>query len=247
MCSANQAILLIAGRGHRLGILTENRPKCLVEICGKSFLERSLNILAKYDVSKAILVVGFQAEQIQHRIGNRYEELEIEYVTNPRYAETNTAYSLWLARDYLSSQSWVIEGDILFDEYILDHIVSCSSGKSAWAAVTITPQNNEGILLSRNGTGYVSRLKLIRQPQDRNPELKFKCAGIQLLTAGAARDLASKLDDTIQNGEVRKYADLVLGEIFDEHPMVLCSLDGMRWAEVDDLDDYQYAKQLFSG
>ena len=246
MCSANQAILLIAGRGHRLGNLTENRPKCLVEICGISFLERSLNILSKYGVSKAILVVGFQAEQIQHRIGNRYEELEIEYVINPRYAETNTAYSLWLARDYLSSPSLIIEGDILFDEEILTHFFSCAGGKSTWAAVPVTPQRNEGIFLSRNGTGHVSGVKIVRQPQDRKSEFQFKCAGIQFLSADAAQSLALKLDDTIQKGEVRKYADLVLGEIFDKHPMILCSLDGMKWAEVDDLDDYQYAKQLFS-
>jgi len=89
-------------------------------------------------------------------------------------------------------------------------------------------------------------LKLVRQPQDRDTKLQFKCAGIQLLSSGAAWVLASKLDDTIQKGEVRKYADLVLGEIFDKHPMVLCSLGGMRWADLDDLDDYQKAKQLFS-
>lgn len=126
-------------------------------------------------------------------------------------------------------------------------MIRCAGGKSAWAAVPITHQNNEGILLSRNGTGQVTGLELVRHPQNGDTELQFKCAGIQLLSSGAARALALKLDEKIQKGEVRKYADLVLGEIIDQHRMVLCSLNGMQWAEVDDLDDYQYAKQLFSG
>ena len=246
MYSVEQAIILIAGRGHRLGNLTDARPKCLLEIGGKSFLERSLHALSKCGLSKAVLVVGYRKEQIQNVIGHRYEGIEIEYVINHRYAKTNTAYSLWLARDYLLSQSLILEGDIVFDEAILSYILSCSGGKSIWAAVPVTPLRNEGILLSRNGTGYVSRLKLVRHTQNESTDLKFKCAGIQLLTAGASQSLALKLDETIQKGEVRKYADLVLAEIFDKYPMILCSLDGMRWAEVDDLDDYESAHQMFS-
>ena len=74
-----------------------------------------MRILSKCGISKAILVIGYQKEQIQNVIGHRYEGIEIEYVINQRFAETNTAYSLWLAREYLSSPSLIIEGDILFD------------------------------------------------------------------------------------------------------------------------------------
>ena len=242
----NRVIMLLAGRGRRLGNLTESRPKCLLEMGGISLLERSLRTLSESGISKAVLVVGYRAEQIRRVVGNQYSGIKIEYVVNHRYAETNTAYSLWLAREFLSTPTLILEGDIIFDEKVLSHILRCSSGQSTWAAVPVTPQRNEGILLSCNGTGHVSGLKLVRRPQDSGTELQFKCAGIQRLTAGAAQALAMKLDETIQRGEVRKYADLVLAENFDEYPMILCSLDGMLWAEIDDVADYQSAQQLFA-
>ncbi len=241
-----QAVLLIAGYGRRMGNLTESAPKCLLKIGNLSFLERSLNILSKHDIKKIVLVVGYRAEQVQDVIGDRYEGMGIKYIINPRYAETNTAYSLWLARDYLLSVSLILEGDIIFEEQILAHILSCSEGKSVWATVPVTSQRGEGILLSRNETGYVSGVKLVRNPRNRSNEFQFKCAGIQLLTASIAQTFALKLDETIRKGEVQKYADLVLGEILENHSMVLCSLAGMRWAEVDNPNDYQSAQQLFS-
>lgn len=246
MSSVEHAILLLAGGGCRLGDLTAHRPKCLLEIGGVSFLERSLHSLAQCGISRAVLVVGYQQEKIRDVVDHQYAGMRIEYVVNNRYAETNTAYSLWLAREHLISRCLLLEGDIVFEPSVLQQVLNCSEGKSVWAAVPIFGENSEGVHLCCNAAGYVSGLQLVRQPEARNPEMMFKCAGIQVLTAELAQSLASKLDETIAKGEVRKYADLVLGGILNETSMVLCSLKGLRWAEVDDLQDYRRTQKLFT-
>lgn len=246
MHSTHSAIILVAGRGSRLKELTEIRPKCLLEVGGQSFLGRSLDALSKNGISKVTLVVGYHAEQIRRAFGDTYHDMSIEYVMNENYAETNTAYSLWLARAQLTARTLLMEGDILFEEDVLSGILNKFDGKSVWAAVPVTPNRSEGILLSCNRSRHVSGLKLVRSAQDRGLGLNYKCAGIQLLENKVAQNLALRLDDTIANGEVKKYADLVLGEMLPGISMHLYVLDDMQWAEVDSPDDYLDAQKMFS-
>jgi len=241
----NQAILLLAGRGRRLGSLTEDCPKCLLEVAGMPILERSLRALSQSGVSSAVFVVGHQADQIRHFVGSQYAGIEITYLFNSQYAKTNTAYSLWLARNYLNKECLLLEGDILFNAETLERILHCTSGQSVWAALPIEPGKDEGILLQRNKSGYVEAVHLVRHPEKTCPNLSYKCAGIQVLTAQLARRLAVQLEAVINRGQVRIFADVVLGEILNETPMKLCSLEGLSWDEVDDLEDLRRARQRF--
>ena len=245
MRSVHRAILLLAGRGSRLGSLTEQRPKCLLDVAGISILERTLRLLSQGGVSEAILVVGYEADQIQRVIGNRYAGLDLTYIFNEQYNETSTAYSLWLAKSYLKKDCLLLEGDILFEMEVLHRVLGCSIDRSVWAAISITPGNDEGILLRRNGVGYVIAVQLVRRAEHRPLAFGYKCAGIQLLSAVMAQSLAAKLDHAINKGQTQIFADLLLGEALTETSIKLCSLEGLRWAEVDDQEDFHRAQQLF--
>lgn len=246
MCSVNRAILLLAGRGLRMGSLTENGPKCLLEVGGVSILERALRSLRQCEVSEAILVVGYQSEQIQYVFGHQYAGIDIQYVVNHRFDETNTAYSLWLARDYLDVDCLLLEGDVVFDVQVLKRVLRCSKGRSVWASIPVTRGQDEGVLLGRSENGYIAQVCLVSQSNCRPPGLNYKCAGIQLLTAKMACTFALRLDHAICSGQTRVFADLVLGEVLDQTSMVLCSLDGLRWGEVDSVQDLERVQQLFS-
>jgi choline kinase len=241
-----RAILLLAGRARRLGKLTEHQPKCLVRVAGTSILERALEKLSASGVSEVVLVVGYQAERVREFAAGSYGGMTVRYVFNERYLETNTAYSLWLAREYLRSQVLLLEGDILFEGKALESVHSEANGGSAWAALPVDAERNEGILLESTDAGAVKRVALVREPEEGSPSLTHKCAGIQLLSESAARAFGARLEDTMDDGGTRIFADLVLGEVLKSHPVRLCSLEGIRWAEIDDPSDLVRARAIFA-
>ncbi len=229
-----------------MGRLTELRPKCMLEVGGEPILARTLRLLSAATVEEVVLVVGYRDDQVRAFLGSRFAGMRVRYVMNERHSETNTAYSLWLARRFLDRDLFLLEGDIVFDVEALWALRELESGVSGWAAVPVAPGRDEGILLAGLRGSDVARVDLVREPTSRTEAFAHKCAGIQLLDGETARSLADRLDETVRSGGTRVFADLVLGSLLSERPVRLCSLDGARWAEIDDPDDLRAARAAFS-
>ena len=116
-----QAVILAAGMGKRLGDLTKNNTKCMVEVNGTSLIDRVLGQLSHiYGLSRVVIVVGYKSRELMDFIGARYDgRLKIEYIENPIYDKTNNIYSLALAREkLLEDDTLLIESDLIFDDRI---------------------------------------------------------------------------------------------------------------------------------
>ena len=103
--------------GKRLGELTKGNTKCMIEVCGQKLIDRMLGQLTELNLSRVILVVGYQADNLMNHIGHRYDgKLKIEYVMNPIYDKTNNIYSLALAKQQLQEDDTILlESDLIFD------------------------------------------------------------------------------------------------------------------------------------
>ena len=88
-----QAIILAAGMGKRLGELTKNNTKCMVEVGGVKLIERALRILDKKSLSRIILVVGYQYENLTTFVNSLQLATPIEYIVNDVYNRTNNILS----------------------------------------------------------------------------------------------------------------------------------------------------------
>ena len=123
-----QAVILAAGMGRRLGELTKNNTKCMVEVNGVTLIDRMLNQLSRLSLNRVIIVVGYEGKKLIDYIGERYDsELRIEYVENQIYDKTNNIYSLALAKDKLQEDdTLLIESDLIFDDRLFDLILADS-------------------------------------------------------------------------------------------------------------------------
>ena len=110
-----RAIILAAGSGLRLGQHTKDIPKALLDLNGKSILERQISLLRQHGINEIFVVTGYQQE--------KHTLKDIEYIFNPRYAETEQLASMMVARTKISDDVLVIFGDIVFDEQILQQIL----------------------------------------------------------------------------------------------------------------------------
>jgi choline kinase len=122
------AIILAAGRGKRLeGHNPEGHPKCLMEFGGRSLLARHLDLLYRFGVRSADLVVGFEADRIIEHVATLRSRPDVAYHFNPRY-EQGSVISLWAAADTLTSGApvLVMDADVLYHPAILQRLVQTS-------------------------------------------------------------------------------------------------------------------------
>ncbi|GAB6982172.1 aminotransferase class I/II-fold pyridoxal phosphate-dependent enzyme [Prevotella dentasini] len=119
-----QAIILAAGMGRRLGEYTKDNTKCMLPINGIRLIDRTLTQLSRLGLSRVIIVVGYQAQNLTDYIGHRYDDrLKIEYINNPVYNKTNNIYSLALAKEQLAQDDTILlESDLIYEDSILQLI-----------------------------------------------------------------------------------------------------------------------------
>lgn len=114
-----RAIILAAGFGSRMYPLAQDVPKCLLPIENETILGRQIRLLKECGIQDIIVVIG--------HLGNKiYKEFErqVVFCTNPHYAITNSLYSLWIAKNYLTSDTIIANADVVFTRASLEALVS---------------------------------------------------------------------------------------------------------------------------
>ena len=123
-----KAIILAAGRGSRMKVLTQERPKCLVELRGKPLLEWQLEALSKAGISEIAIVTGYKRELLANRGLTEFH--------NPRWSETQMVSSLACAQEWLQSEPCIVSySDIFYDAKAVVSLMDCQAS----IAVTYDP------------------------------------------------------------------------------------------------------------
>ena len=119
-----KTIMLAAGVGRRLGRQGGSSPKCLLKFNGKSLLARHLEILRQAKIEQLLIVVGYEAEQVQAEIQALGESDWVKTIYNPDYNQ-GSLVSLSTLRDELNPQEdlLVMDADVLYDRRILTRLI----------------------------------------------------------------------------------------------------------------------------
>jgi len=125
------AIILAAGSDNLLGDISQNGPKCLIQIEGSSLLEIQVNTLHACGIENIAVVRGFEAEQINVP--------GLRYYDNPAYADTGVLHSLFSAVDEMTDDVLIIYGDILFEEQTVQRLLESKHDIAAGVIVNISP------------------------------------------------------------------------------------------------------------
>jgi len=137
-----QAIILAAGMGTRFGDETKDLPKHLLEIEGKSILERSLENLKRNNISEVIIVVGYKKEKIIDRIGNEFMGMRIKYATNDLYATTSTAISFLQSFKLVNNDAILVLGDLIYEPDAVRLILDDEVKNAVFVVPVSNPKNS---------------------------------------------------------------------------------------------------------
>lgn len=130
-----QCVILAAGRGTRMGRLTDNRPKPLLAVAGKDLIERKLEVLPP-EIDEVIVIVGYLREMIESRFGERFAGKAMRYAAQENIVG-GTADALWKAKEMLRDRFLILNGD---DLYAAEDLAAMIAGDE-W---TVLGQKAEG-------------------------------------------------------------------------------------------------------
>lgn len=245
-----QAIILAAGMGKRLGELTKNNTKCMVEVNGVKLIDRVICQLAKLHLNRLVMVVGYEGQKLKDYIGHRYDDiLKIEFIDNPVYDKTNNIYSLALAKDKLcEDDTLLLESDLIFEDRLLDFLVDNTYPNLAlvakyesWMDGTVVKINEFNEIVN-----FVPKEAFNWEEADQ----VYKTVNIYKFSKEFSRDVyVPFLDAFTRVMGNNQYYEQVLRVITHLHQSNLRALPikpGMKWYEIDDVQDLDIASTIFS-
>jgi phosphoenolpyruvate phosphomutase len=256
------AIVAAAGFEKQLLPLIQDKPKCLLDIKGKTILERQIAALNECNIKDIALVRGYKKDAIT--LPN------IRYYDNDRYEETGELFSLFCAENEMKGRCLVLYGDIIFETAVLEKLLKSPADITlvvdlAWYDQqqhgAVQPHINPDLVTLEEppGKSYLFRYVM---PDEQNRVVNigqhlsheqahgefigmamFSEKGIELFKQ-AYRDALKKYDSRgfHEAGAVGRasFTDLIQELIDTGHP-VNCVPIFKGWMEVDSFEEYQQA------
>lgn len=243
-----QAIILAAGMGKRLGDLTKDNTKCMVEVNGIKLIDRALTQLSKLSLTRVVLVIGYEGDKLRNYIGDNYNGLKVEYVENPIYDKTNNIYSLWLAKEVLEQDdTLLIESDLIFDDSLFKMVIDNPYPSLAlvakyepWMDGTMVCIDDDNNILS-----FVPK-KMFRY---QNISSYYKTVNIYKFSKNfSTTQYIPFLEAYTKSLGNNEYYEQVLRVItmLDKCELKALPLNGRKWYEIDDIQDLDIAETLFA-
>ena len=248
-----RAIILAAGSGLRLGQHTKDIPKALLDLNGKSILERQISLLREYGVNEIFVVTGYQRE--------KHILKDIEYIFNPRYSETEQLASMMVARTKIFDDVLVIFGDIIFDSQILQQILASNDDIAIaidldWEKSYNERPDNPKSLADK----VLINQKKILQISAKETSLDIKNQGVGeflgiIKLSGNGSKIIIKKYEELEKSHVGRFHDAnslekaklvdILQELIDSKIEISPITIGGKWCEIDTPKDLERARKIF--
>jgi choline kinase len=226
-----RAVILAAGKGSRLSDTIGDKPKCLLRVGDKTLIERQIQALRDAGITDIVAIVGCQHDRVKRTCGRG-----ISYIENARYAQTNSLYSLWLARPLLLDGFLVLNCDVLFHPQMLTDL--------------LTARYEDALLMSDSGDEFGDEEMKIKVRRGSVAEITKTMApdeadgenvGIAKFGVTGARLLARVLDAHVAAGGLREWVPHAFADFARMRPLHVVGTRGYPWTEIDFPEDYEHA------
>ncbi len=224
-----KALILNAGMGTRMGVLTSDQPKCMTEIShGETLLSRQLNQLCEAGIRDIIMATGRFEELLIQYCESLNLPLSITYVNNPRYAETNYIYSIYLAREYLDDDILLLHGDLVMENEVLDKVLAAKTSCMAVSSVSPLPDKDFKAVI-RDGKIIKVGIEFFESAQSAQP--------LYYLQRKDWRIWLDRIVAFCESGNNGCYAEKALNEVAEECVIAPCDFADLLCGEVDTAED----------
>jgi choline kinase len=229
-------VILAAGRGARLNGGNSSLPKCLVTLGGETLLARNIRLLRGAGVDDIVVVVGCAADAVRQNC--RGLRGSVTFVENARFAETNSLFSLWMARELLTSGFIVMNCDVLLHPQLLTDLLTARHEDALLVdfASNGTPYGDEEMKV-RVRRGCIVEMSKTMEPAAADGEN----LGVARFGAAGACALIGELDRIVAAGDVMAWVPQAFTALAARRPLHAIGTRGLPWLEIDFPEDYRRA------
>ena len=231
-------VILAAGMAKRLRPLTDTKPKCLLEVGGRTLLERTIDAMRQAGISEFVVVTGYRGDMIRHFLSVQCSMFNVQYLHNADYEHNNNIYSLWMAGE-------VVRGK---DFLLMDSDIFCDPA----AVVRIAQETESALAVNRHECGE-EEMKVVVDADMHITEISKTCkpaeamgesVGIEKITADYSEALYKELDQMILQ---EKLIDIFYERAFERlipqgHTFRVVDTSSYYSYEIDTPEDYEHVK-----
>ena len=233
-------VILAAGMAKRLRPLTDTKPKCLLEVGGKTLLQRTVDAMAATGITEFVVVTGYRANMICDFLTIHYSLFTIHFLHNADYEHNNNIYSLWMAGQKVRGKEFLLmDSDILCDPKAIAE-VAC--------------QSEPALALNRHELGE-EEMKIVVDADNRITEISKTCrvedavgesVGIEKMTADYSEALYRELDQMIEKeGLIDIFYERAFERLIPQgHTFKVIDTTRYFSYELDTPEDFEKATQL---
>ena len=230
-----KALILAAGLGARMGVLTENLPKCMLKVSEEeTIIDRQLRQLSKAGITEIVITTGAYGNILADYCKSLdIPDLQICFVENPRFQETNYIYSIYLARKFLADDILLLHGDLVMEDGIIEDMI----------------KNPESCMAVLRNNGLPDKdFKAVLRP-DENGRKKIAAVGVNFFNEAVAAQPLYKLNradwkiwleeitNFCEQGQVKCYAENAFNDVSDRMKLYPFDIGNRICQEVDTPQD----------
>lgn len=249
-----KVVILAAGQGTRLRPMTDDRPKCMVEVSGRSIIERQLDTMHECGIldEDITIIAGYCGDKLK----KKFTDTKMTIIINEEYETTNMVCSLMCARELIESHNDILisYGDIIYNTEVLYKILKADNKSSIvvddgwysyWSercenplddAETLVYDRNDFLLEIGQKTDDISKVQ-----SQYIGLMRFKEEGLRALL-NLAKEAARRTSEgkglwrTSRSYQKMYMTDLLQGLIDEGNKLKAVHID-RGWFEIDDCDD----------
>lgn len=235
-----KALILNSGVGRRMGVLTSEHPKCMTEIApGETILSRQLRLLARCGIREVVITTGLFDSVLRDYCRSLELPLEISFVFNPDYAETNYIQSIRCAEPLLRGGDIVLmHGDLVFEQGVLGRVLASPVSCMTVSSTLPLPQKDFKAVVQ---DGRVKKVGI---------EFFDDALTAQPLYKLLRRDWLMWLDKICEfcdGGQRKCYAENAFNTISDECEVYAMDYKDKLCAEIDTPEDMEAVSRQLAG
>lgn len=237
-----KVVILAAGIGSRLGEIAKNTPKCLIELGGKTILERNLDLFLKQGIKKQdiIIVIGDKGEVWAEENKNKIRKMGAKVIINEKNIEKNQAYSFWLAVKDITEDIICVDGDMLLHEKAIRRLLEDKHSSGFLTRKGDPSENRRRVLTENNRVLKIG--KEVQADRIYMPILKFGTVFLEALKKEILSDQEIYFSNSIE---------IPINNICSANPIYNVQLEDKGedarnlMVHINTSEEYQKAMQMF--
>lgn len=230
-----KVLILNSGLGSRMGDETKTHPKCMTMIDDNdTIISRQLKLLEENGIKDVIITTGPFEDKLINYCNSLNLDLNIKYINNDKYRETNYIYSIYKARNELNDDIILMHGDLVFSDEVLKMLMENSNSVMTVSSTVDLPEKDFKAVIEDD--------KIIK-------------VGIEFFNNALACQPLYKLNKEdwllwlkniirfIDSGNNKCYAENAFNEISNQMNVYPLDIENMLCGEIDNLEDLKVMKK----